>query len=36
MYVWINNCKNHTKRHVRAQLYNFAKRGAPKRMSVIT
>jgi hypothetical protein len=35
MYAWINNCKNQTKRHVRDQLYNFAKRGVPKRMSVI-
>jgi hypothetical protein len=27
--------KNHTKRNVRAQMYNFAKCGVPNRMSVI-
>jgi hypothetical protein len=34
-YAWINMHKFHTKKYVRAQLYNFAKRGVPKRISVI-
>jgi hypothetical protein len=35
MHAWINEHEFHTKKHVRAQMYNFAKHGVPKRMSVI-
>jgi hypothetical protein len=35
MYAWIDECKNQSMGRVRAQLYNFAKCGVPKRMSVI-